>query len=108
MTIQQQQQPQEQQQQQLDESAGAAEAAGDPAQLGDSTEATAPSAILTLRLRPRPSVTWGADVINNEGMGKKSSKRECGIAVGGRNTPRLSSLNAGRGQPSACGLKSCT
>lgn len=31
---------------------------------------------LTLRLRPRPSVTWGADVINNEGMGKKSSKRE--------------------------------
>lgn len=32
--------------------------------------------ILTLRLRPRPSVTWGQDVINNEGMGKKSSKRE--------------------------------
>lgn len=31
---------------------------------------------LTLRLRPRPTVTWGADVINNEGMGKKSSKRE--------------------------------
>lgn len=35
---------------------------------------------LTLRLRPRPSVTWGADVINNEGMGKKSSKRECTAA----------------------------
>lgn len=31
---------------------------------------------LTLHLRPRPSVTWSADVINNEGMGKKSSKRE--------------------------------
>lgn len=38
--------------------------------------------VLTLRLRPRPSVTWSADVINNEGMGKKSSKREC--AGGGR------------------------
>lgn len=37
-------------------------------------ESQAPT--LTLRLRPRPSVTWGADVINNEGMGKKSSKRE--------------------------------
>lgn len=34
------------------------------------------SQTLVLRLRPRPSVTWGADVINNEGMGKKSSKRE--------------------------------
>lgn len=35
---------------------------------------------LTLRLRPRPSVTWGEDVINNEGMGRKSSKRECAEA----------------------------
>lgn len=41
---------------------------------GQQTESEAPT--LTLRLRPRPSVTWGADVINNEGMGKKSSKRE--------------------------------
>lgn len=40
----------------------------------EQTETEAPT--LTLRLRPRPSVTWGADVINNEGMGKKSSKRE--------------------------------
>ncbi|CAM9546940.1 unnamed protein product [Choristocarpus tenellus] len=32
---------------------------------------------LTLRLRARPSVTWGEDVINNENMGKKSSKRCC-------------------------------
>lgn len=39
--------------------------------------AAAPAPVLTLRLRPRPSVTWSADVINNEGMGKKSSKREC-------------------------------
>lgn len=45
---------------------------------GESAQATATPAVLTLRLRPRPSVTWGADVINNEGMGKKSSKRECG------------------------------
>lgn len=41
---------------------------------GQQAESEAPT--LTLRLRPRPSVTWGADVINNEGMGKKSSKRE--------------------------------
>ncbi|CAM9265402.1 unnamed protein product [Discosporangium mesarthrocarpum] len=32
---------------------------------------------LTLRLRARPRVTWGADVVNNENMGKKSSKRCC-------------------------------
>ena len=44
-------------------------------QAGQQAESEAPT--LTLRLRPRPSVTWGADVINNEGMGKKSSKREC-------------------------------
>ncbi|CAM9633726.1 unnamed protein product [Pylaiella littoralis] len=46
---------------------------------GESIEeaAAASPATLTLRLRPRPSVTWGADVINNEGMGKKSSKRCC-------------------------------
>lgn len=43
-------------------------------QAGQQAEPEAPT--LTLRLRPRPSVTWGADVINNEGMGKKSSKRE--------------------------------
>lgn len=42
---------------------------------GDQAESVeAPT--LTLRLRPRPSVSWGADVINNEGMGKKSSKSE--------------------------------
>ena len=45
---------------------------------GESAQQEASPPVLTLRLRPRPSVTWGADVINNEGMGKKSSKRECG------------------------------
>ncbi len=37
------------------------------------------SACLTLRLQvmQRPSVTWGDDVIDNEGMGKKKSKRCC-------------------------------
>lgn len=66
------------QQQQHNESAGTA---GTPAEAqvgGDSAPATAAPTVLTLRLRPRPSVTWSADVINNEGMGKKSSKRECG------------------------------
>eukprot|EP00752_Nemacystus_decipiens_P008900 g7945.t1 len=61
---------------------GSAETAGSPAEAqvgGESAhqeEAAAPP-VVTLRLRPRPSVTWGADVINNEGMGKKSSKRCC-------------------------------
>lgn len=64
------------QQQQQNGSAGTA---GSPAEAQQ--EAAPP--VLTLRLRPRPSVTWGADVINNEGMGKKSSKRECG-KEGGR------------------------
>lgn len=61
---------------------GSAGTAGIPAEAqvgGESAQATAATPpILTLRLRPRPSVTWGADVINNEGMGKKSSKREYG------------------------------
>ncbi len=36
-------------------------------------------ACLTLRLQvmQRPSVSWGEDVVDNEGMGKKSSKRCC-------------------------------
>ncbi len=37
------------------------------------------SACLTLRLQvmQRPSVSWGEDVIDNEGLGKKTSKRCC-------------------------------
>ena len=33
--------------------------------------------ILTLTLRARPSVTWDESVVNNEGLGRKSSKRCC-------------------------------
>lgn len=33
--------------------------------------------ILSLTLRPRPNVRWDEDVVNNEGMGRKSSKRCC-------------------------------
>lgn len=33
--------------------------------------------ILRLSLRPRSNVTWDENVINNEGMGRKSSKRCC-------------------------------
>ncbi len=49
----------------------------------ESSESTAvvtqDPAYLTLRLQvmQRPSVNWGEDVIDNEGMGKKSSKRCC-------------------------------
>lgn len=75
--------------QQQQEQNGSAGTAGSPtaAQVGgesaqqETAEAPPP---LTLRLRPRPSVTWGADVINNEGMGKKSSKRESGEGGGER------------------------
>jgi protein phosphatase 1 regulatory subunit 11 len=33
--------------------------------------------ILRLSLRPQPNVTWDQNVINNEGLGRKSSKRCC-------------------------------
>eukprot|EP00592_Proboscia_alata_P009512 CAMPEP_0194360586 /NCGR_PEP_ID=MMETSP0174-20130528/7933_1 /TAXON_ID=216777 /ORGANISM="Proboscia alata, Strain PI-D3" /LENGTH=118 /DNA_ID=CAMNT_0039132155 /DNA_START=186 /DNA_END=542 /DNA_ORIENTATION=- len=33
--------------------------------------------ILTLTLAPRPSVRWEEGVIDNEGLGRKSSKRCC-------------------------------
>jgi protein phosphatase 1 regulatory subunit 11 len=33
--------------------------------------------VLTLTLRARPSVTWDNEVVDNEGMGRKSSKRCC-------------------------------
>jgi protein phosphatase 1 regulatory subunit 11 len=33
--------------------------------------------VLTLTLRARPSVRWEEDVLDNEGMGRKSSKRCC-------------------------------
>jgi protein phosphatase 1 regulatory subunit 11 len=33
--------------------------------------------ILTLTLRPRPAVRWDENVIDNEGMSRKSSKRCC-------------------------------
>ena len=32
---------------------------------------------LLLSLRPRPAVTWDNSVVNNEGLGRKSSKRCC-------------------------------
>jgi protein phosphatase 1 regulatory subunit 11 len=32
---------------------------------------------LLLSLRPRPAVTWDNGVVNNEGLGRKSSKRCC-------------------------------
>ena len=33
--------------------------------------------VLRLTLQPRPSVTWDNDVVDNEGLGRKSSKRCC-------------------------------
>jgi protein phosphatase 1 regulatory subunit 11 len=33
--------------------------------------------VLTLTLRPRPAVRWDENVIDNEGMSRKSSKRCC-------------------------------
>lgn len=33
--------------------------------------------VLRLQLRPQPRVTWDQQVVNNEGMGRKSSKRCC-------------------------------
>jgi protein phosphatase 1 regulatory subunit 11 len=41
----------------------------------DTTAIEAP--ILRLTLRPPPHVSWDEGVINNEGMGRKSSKRCC-------------------------------
>jgi protein phosphatase 1 regulatory subunit 11 len=42
------------------------------------TETTAtPTEVLRLTLRPRPNVTWDQTVVDNEGMGRKSSKRCC-------------------------------
>ncbi|CAB9518748.1 Protein phosphatase 1 regulatory subunit 11 [Seminavis robusta] len=32
---------------------------------------------LTLTLQPRPTVRWDSDVVDNEGLGRKSSKRCC-------------------------------
>lgn len=65
-----------------DERAGTAGAPPAVQAEGEPDGAAAPAPVLTLRLRPRPSVTWSADVINNEGMGKKSSKRECAGGAG--------------------------
>ena len=33
--------------------------------------------VLRLQLRPQSNVSWDADVVDNEGMGRKSSKRCC-------------------------------
>eukprot|EP00980_Cylindrotheca_fusiformis_P006478 scaffold1377_cov126-Cylindrotheca_fusiformis.AAC.23 len=33
--------------------------------------------VLQLTLQARPSVTWNEDVVDNEGLGRKSSKRCC-------------------------------
>uniref|UniRef100_A0A7S2N0T4 Type 1 phosphatases regulator n=1 Tax=Helicotheca tamesis TaxID=374047 RepID=A0A7S2N0T4_9STRA len=33
--------------------------------------------VLVLNLQARPSVTWDEDVVDNEGLGRKSSKRCC-------------------------------
>lgn len=41
----------------------------------DATTLEAP--VLRLTLRPPPHVSWDSDVINNEGLGRKSSKRCC-------------------------------
>lgn len=41
----------------------------------DATTLEAP--VLRLTLRPQPHVSWDADVVNNEGLGRKSSKRCC-------------------------------
>ncbi|KAL3798396.1 hypothetical protein HJC23_005049 [Cyclotella cryptica] len=41
----------------------------------DRTTLEAP--ILRLSLRPHPHVTWDEGVVNNEGLGRKSSKRCC-------------------------------
>ena len=39
--------------------------------------AEADNNVLRLSLRPRPNVTWDQGVVNNEGLGRKSSKRCC-------------------------------
>ena len=39
--------------------------------------AAAPPENLTLFLRERPGITWSEDTIDNEGLGRKSSKRCC-------------------------------
>ncbi|KAL7498748.1 hypothetical protein ACHAWT_006780 [Skeletonema menzelii] len=41
------------------------------------TNTTTEDPILRLSLRPRSNVTWDQNVINNEGLGRKSSKRCC-------------------------------
>ena len=35
------------------------------------------SEVLKIRLKPEATVTWSEEVIDNEHMGKKSSKRKC-------------------------------
>ena len=45
---------------------------------GSSTEQeTRPTPTLVLNLTERPSLTWSDDTVDNEHMGKKSSKRCC-------------------------------
>lgn len=41
------------------------------------TNTNAEAPILRLSLRPQANVTWDENVINNEGLGRKSSKRCC-------------------------------
>ena len=41
------------------------------------TATSAPATEYTLSLQPRPQVTWDTETVNNEGLGRKSSKRCC-------------------------------
>tara|TARA_A100001035_G_scaffold266110_1_gene248854 strand:- start:291 stop:623 length:333 start_codon:yes stop_codon:yes gene_type:complete len=60
------------------ESSGAA--AGVTTQTLVDTETGQPTTVqpqLTLYLRERPGITWSEDTVDNEGLGRKSSKRCC-------------------------------
>jgi len=45
--------------------------------LTETAQAQQSQEVLTLTLRARPTVTWDESVVDNEGMGRKSSKRCC-------------------------------
>ncbi len=46
-------------------------------QQSDTNNNNAEAPILRLSLRPQANVTWDENVVNNEGLGRKSSKRCC-------------------------------
>ena len=50
---------------------------GEATQLETQTVVTAPAAPLILTLQNRPEVTWTDDTIDNEHLGRRSSKRCC-------------------------------